>query len=398
MTREFVDDLPELLDAIDESMVELRHDLHAHPELAFQEFRTTEVIRDRLDSLGFELRPCPTATGAVARLVGARAGRRVMLRADIDGLPVHEERDLTYASTVEGVMHACGHDVHTASLLGVAELLSRRREELAGEYTLLFQPAEEVIGGAVAMVEAGVLIDNPVDYVIGAHVTSLAPVGVVATRSGVLMSDGQTLSVRISGRGGHGAMSSVEGNVVLAVSDVAPRLGSVVEGLSFEGTACACSAGVISAGTANNVVPRHALLQGTLRTFDAGQKQAALERLRALLDDVERTFSVKCELELDVGTPAVVNDADVTRSVMESAARVVGPEHVLDFAPVTPSDDVSEFLRRVPGCYLFIGGALDDGSSGMHHSPDFAIDDRACRVQAGVLANSAVDLASRPGP
>jgi amidohydrolase len=318
-----------------------------------------------------------------------------MIRADIDGLPVNEERDLSYASVIDGVMHACGHDVHTASLLGVAEILSRRRDELAGEFTLLFQPAEEVIGGAVAMIDGGVLIDNPVDCVIGAHVTSLAPVGIVALRSGIMMSDGQTLSVDISGRGGHGAMSTIEGNVVLAVSEIAPRLSEVAEGLVFEGTACACSAGVIAAGTANNVVPRRALLRGTLRTFTPDQKQEALARLRALLDDVERTFTVTCELQLDVGTPAVVNNADVTAVVRSSAARVIGTEGVLDFPPVTPSDDVSEFLRRVPGCYLFVGGALADGSSGMHHSPDFAIDDGACRVQAGVLAMGAVDLAAQ---
>jgi amidohydrolase len=394
MPETFTDDLPELLDAVNDAMVELRHDLHAHPELAFQEFRTTQLIKDRLASLDFEIRPCPTNTGAVARLVGGLPGRRVMIRADIDGLPVQEERDLPYASTVEGVMHACGHDVHAASLLGVADILSRRRDELAGEFTLLFQPAEEVIGGAIAMIEGGVMNDNIVDYVIGAHVTSLAPVGVVATRTGILMSDGQTLSVHISGRGGHGAMSTVEGNVVLAVSDIAPRLSSVVDGLVYEGTTCACSAGVISAGTANNVVPRHALLRGTLRTFTFEQKREALSRLRALLDDVARTYTVTCELQLDVGTPAVVNDAGVTDVVRRSAASVIGAKNVLDFAPVTPSDDVSEFLNRVPGCYFFVGGALGDGSSGMHHSPDFAIDDGACRIEAGVLVASAIDLAS----
>jgi len=395
MAENFTDDLPELLDTVNDSMVELRHDLHAHPELAFEEFRTTQVITDRLKSLDFEIRPCPTKTGAVARLVGSRPGRRVMIRADIDGLPVAEERDLSYASVIDGVMHACGHDVHTASLLGVAEILSRRRDELAGEFTLLFQPAEEVIGGAIAMINGGVMIDNPVDFVIGAHVTSLAPVGVVGTRPGIMMSDGQMLHVEISGRGGHGAMSTVEGNVVLAVSEIAPRLGEVVEGLVFEGTTCACSAGVIAAGTANNVVPRRALLRGTLRTFTPEQKIEALARLRALLDDVARTFTVTCELQLDVGTPAVQNNPEVTAMVRQSAARVIGADSVLDFPPVTPSDDVSEFLDLVPGCYLFVGGALTDGSSGMHHSPDFAIDDGACRVQAGVLAASAVDLAAR---
>jgi amidohydrolase len=395
MTSIFHEGVPSLLDDVEDPMVEIRHDLHAHPELAFEEHRTTRVVTDRLVELGFEIRPCPTVTGVVARLVGARPGRRVMVRADMDGLPVSEERsDLSFASQHDGVMHACGHDVHVAGLLGVADLLARRRNDLAGEFTLLFQPAEEAISGARVMIEGGVMQSNPVDFVIGAHVTSLAPVGLVGTRAGVLMSDAQSITVNIKGRGGHGAMATVEGNVVLAVSYLAPRLTSAVEGLMYEGTQCACSAGVLSAGTANNVVPRHAQLQGTLRTFTPDQKEEAVRRLRSLLDEVESTFTVACELQLGIGAPAVTNNGSVTASVMRSAATIVGDEGVLTFPPVTPSDDFSEFSNLVPGCYLFVGGALADGSSGMHHSPDFAIDDGACRVVAGVLAAAAVDLAA----
>ena len=167
----------------------------------------------------------------------------------------------------------------------------------------------------------------------------------------------------------------------------------MVEGLSFEGTDCACSAGVLNAGTANNVVPHHALLRGTLRTFTPDQKAQAIARLRDLLVEVDSIFSVHCELELNETTPAVNNNAAVASRVMTSASKVVDADNVITFPPVTPSDDVSEFLERVPGCYLFVGGALADGTSGMHHSPDFAVDDRACRVAAGVLAASAVDLA-----
>jgi amidohydrolase len=393
MAHAFTDDLPELLTSINEPMVEIRHDLHAHPELAFNENFTTQLIKDRLVALGWALAPCPTVTGAVAVLRGAKPGRRIMVRADIDALPVTEEVDLSYASRNEGVMHACGHDVHTASLLGVADLLARRRDDLAGEFTLLFQPAEEVLGGARAMIDGGVLVTNPVDFVIGAHVTSIAPVGVVATRAGILMSEAAGMTVHLRGAGGHGAMASQDGNVVLALCHLAPRLSEVVTGLDYEGTNCACSAGVINAGTASNVVPRHALLRGTLRTFAPDQQRQALTRLRAVLDEVEATFKVTCVLEVNEGTPAVTNDASVVERVMASAAHVVGPQGVHTAAPVSPSDDVSEFLRRVPGCYVLIGGALADGSSGGHHSPNFAIDDDACRVVAGVLAASAVDLA-----
>jgi len=393
MTIAFSDELPELLDDIDGSMVEIRHDLHAHPELSFQELRTTRVVRNRLVELGWELASCPTETGAVAVLRGAKPGRRIMIRADIDGLPVTEENQISFASVNDGVMHACGHDVHTAGLLGIADLLARRQEDLAGEFTLLFQPAEEALGGAIAMIEGGVLTDNPVDVVIGAHVSSLAPLGFVGTKSGVMMSEAASLSVHITGKGGHGAMASVEGNVILAVSHLAPRLGEVVDGLSFEGTNCACSAGVINAGTAMNVVPRHAVLRGTLRTFTPEQHVEALDRLRALLQELESMFVVRCSLELADRAPAVVNNLEVYEQVMKSATKVVGANGVMTIPPFTPSDDVSEFMNRVPGCYVFIGGANDDGSSGMHHSPDFQVQDGACRILAGVLAQSAVDLA-----
>ena len=393
MSHTFVDDLPELLDHANDPMIEIRHDLHAHPELSFQEFRTTTVIKERLSTLGWEFAPCPTATGAVAVLRGARPGKRVMIRADIDALPVNEETSISFASVYDGVMHACGHDVHTASLLGVADILAERRDELAGEFTLLFQPAEEGLGGARAMIEGGVLETSPVDIVIGAHVTSLFPVGLVGTRPGIMMSEAVAFSVHIRGKGGHGAMARAEGNVVLAVSSLAPRLGEVVTGLSYEGTDCACSAGVINAGTASNVVPRHALLKGTLRSFTRSQQIDALARLELLLEEVASSFEVSCTLELNEGTPAVHNDSSIAERVLASAARVVGSGGALRSPPVSPSDDVSEFLNRVPGCYVFVGGALADGSSGMHHSPDFAVDDRACRVIAGVLAASAVDLA-----
>ena len=393
MARTITEELPELMKHAYGPMVDIRHDLHAHPELSFLEHRTTEVVRNRLVELGWELATCPTETGAVAILRGAKPGQRVMIRADIDGLPVIEERQLSYASVNEGIMHACGHDVHTASLLGVADLLSQHRDELAGEYTLVFQPAEEALGGAEAMIAGGVLENHPADFVIGAHVTSMLPLGFVATRPGVMMSRANALVVDIQGNGGHGAMPTVEGNVVLAVSALAPRLSEVVHGLEFEGGICACSAGVIHAGTANNVVPRHAQLRGTLRTFTPHQLVISLARLDAILHDMEESFEVSCSLSLNDGTPAVVNNMNVARRVIESAGQIVGAANVLDLPPVSPSDDMSEFLNRIPGCYMFVGGALADGTSGQHHSPDFAVDDEACRNFAGVLAACAVDLA-----
>jgi len=393
VTAPTIDDLLSLVDEATGPMIELRHDLHAHPELSFAEYRTTEVIRERLATLDWTLAPCPTETGAVAVLRGSRSGRRVMLRADIDALPVAEERALEFRSRTPGVMHACGHDVHTAGLLGVAEVLARRRDDLAGEFTLVFQPAEEALGGARAMIAGGLLARHAADVVLGVHVTSMAPVGVVATRPGVFMSEADSLSIEIVGKGGHGAMASADGNVVLAASALAPRVGEAVDGLAYEGTGCACSIGVLKAGTKNNVVPRRALLEGTLRTFTTQQRCEALDRLASLMSEIEGAFNVAVSLDLHENVPAVVNDAGVVDRVLAQAGAVVGADHVITVPPVTPSDDVAELLARVPGCYLFVGGALADGTSGMHHSPDFAVDDAALAVIAGVLSASAIDLA-----
>ena len=391
--RSFLDDLPELVDDANDAMIATRHHLHAHPELSFQEYQTTNAIRTRLTELGWSLAPCPTETGAVATLSGGRPGRRVMLRADIDALPVTEERDVGYRSLSDGVMHACGHDVHTAGLLGVADVLARRRADLAGEYTLVFQPAEEGLGGAAAMIAGGLLTQNPADVVLGVHVTSQAPVGIVASRAGIFMSGADSLSIEINGVGGHGAMSTSRGNVVLAASALAPRVSETIAGLDFEGTNCACSIGVLKAGTKNNVVPRRAVLEGTLRTFSTDQRALALTRLASLLVEIEDEFGVSITLGLGENVPAVVNDSAVVSRVMAQAGAVVGESKVLTVPPVTPSDDMAEYLTRVPGAYLFVGGALADGTSGMHHAPDFAIDDAALSVICGVLSAAAVELA-----
>lgn len=386
-------DLAALLDDAQTTMAEIRHDLHAHPELSYDEHRTTGVIEARLDELGWTVQPSPTATGAVATLEGGVPGRRVMLRADIDALPVREEVDVEWRSRTDGVMHACGHDVHTASLLGVAEVLARARDRVAGSFTVIFQPAEETIAGARSMIAGGLLDDHPVDAVLGAHATSLAPVGAILTRSGILMSRGTLWRVTLEGVGGHGAMSTTKGNVVLATSALAPRLDEVVDELVYEGTTCACSAGVLSAGTRENVVPRSAHLAGTLRTFTEDQYDEGRARLAALVDEVAREYEVGAVLDYTDTTPPVVNDPAATAVVRGAIAALFGKDAVIEVPPVTPSDDVSELLARVPGCYLLVGGALADGSSGMHHSPDFALDDATLRVQAGALAAGALALA-----
>jgi amidohydrolase len=386
------------VDGVFDEMVDTRRALHAHPELGFEEETTTQVIRTRLAALGLTEERAGTATGAAFSLMGGRPGRAVVLRADIDALPVHEETDVPFHSAVDGRMHACGHDAHTAALLGAARVLAGRAEELTGRYLFIFQPCEEELEGARRMIEGGVLAGFEDARLVGHHVTSIMPVGYLGVRAGTALSEAHSLRITFEGTGGHGAVPHAGGDVVRAAAGAVGRLGDVVAGLSYEGTDCVCGAGVIHAGTAVNVVPVRAVVAGTLRTFTDAQRDEALGRLRALCDRVASDYGVRARLELPSHTRAVVNDPAMTALVQRAATRTVPAERVIAMGPVGPSDDVSEFLVRMPGCYFFVGGARADGSSGMHHSPTFAIDEEALRVSCAVMVEAATAMAAPGGP
>ena len=385
---------PSPADEVFDEMVDQRRVLHRRPELAFEEHETTELIRAHMGLLGIDEALRTTDTGGIFAMEGGRPGETVVLRGDIDGLPVHEDAARQVHSEVEGLMHACGHDIHVAALLGAASVLATRREELPGRYVFVFQPAEEALGGAKAMLERGALTTMEGARLVGFHVASQLPTGFVALKDGVAMAEANSFRITLSGPGGHGAMPSDTGDVIRATAELVSRLGEVAAGLSFEGTDCVCSAGTVHAGTAVNVVPTSARVTGTLRTFTESQHVEALGRLQSLCDAVGDDQGVHVELDLPEHTRAVVNDASVVAQVEAEAIVVVGPDQVFRMPPVGPSDDVSEFLHHLPGCYFFVGGGAADGSSGTHHSPTFLVEDEALRVGANVLVRGALALAA----
>ncbi len=327
---------PAPADAVFDDMVDLRHTLHRRPELAFAEHETTAVIRDHMASLGIPETLRTTETGGIFTMEGGRPGRRVVLRGDIDALPVQEDEARPVHSAVEGVMHACGHDVHVGSMLGAASLLAARREDLPGTYIFLFQPAEEALCGAKAMLERGALTTMEGARLVGFHVTSQLPSGFVALRAGIAMSEANSLRITLTGPGGHGAMPSAQGDVIRATAELVSRLGEVASGLRYEEADCVCSAGTVHAGTAVNVVPTSARVTGTLRTFTEAQHEEALVRLQDLCDQVGDDQGVHVELEVPEHTRAVVNDADVTALVEAEASVVLGPDQVFRMPPVSP--------------------------------------------------------------
>ena len=377
-----------------DDVVDLRRHFHKHPELSFSEQETSLYLRERLRELGLDLKTCPTETGAVAMLDTGRPGKTVMLRADIDALPIHEESGVEFASRTDGRMHACGHDAHMAILLGVARTLIDRIWDVNGKYLFVFQPAEEIVEGAKLMIARGLLNDQHPDYVIGLHIASFLQSGTVVTRPGLLWAGSDAFDVSFSGPGGHGGMMGRRGNVLAAQAFFVERLHTVVEGLEHDGVQCHTTVGNISSDGAWNVVPRGGLVQGSLRTFNDDLREQALDRLRDLLKETESEFEVKSNVELVHGTGPVMNEPNVTRRVLEVGEELIGDHASLLGRPLTVSDDFSEFLTRIPGCYFMLGARPDGDVPPAHHSPGFRIDEAAFPVGVKVLAGAASRLAA----
>jgi len=380
--------------AVLDDVVDLRRYFHQHPEVSFSEHETSRYLKDRLHELGLDLETCPTETGAVALLDTGRRGRTVMLRADIDGLPILEESGVDFQSRIEGRMHACGHDAHMAIMIGVARTLIDRIWDVNGKYLFVFQPAEEIVEGAKAMIARGLLDDHRPDVVIGLHIVSFMQSGTVITRPGLLWAGSDAFDVKFSGPGGHGGMMGRRGNVLAAQAFFVERLHTVVEGLEHDGVQCHTTIGNISSDGAWNIVPRGVLVQGSLRTFNDSLRAQALDRLHDLLRETQSEFEVQTNVALGHGTVPLMNEPNVTRKVLEVGEELIGDRASLLGRPLTVSDDFAEFLTRIPGCYFMLGARPSGDVPPAHHSPGFRIDEAALPVGVKVLAGAAARLAS----
>ena len=378
---------------IDE-VIELRRHFHRHPEVSFAEHETSRQLGERLRQLGLELKPCPTDTGVVALLDTGKPGKTVMLRADIDGLPIHEESGVEYSSRTDGRMHACGHDAHMAIMVGVARTLVDRIWDISGRYLFVFQPAEEIVSGAKAMIAKGLLDDNHPDSVIGLHVASFLESGTVVSRPGLMWAGSDAFEIGFAGPGGHGGMMGRRGNVLAAQAFFIERLHTVVEGLEQDGVQCHTTVGDIRSDGAWNIVPRGVLVKGSLRTFNAPLREEALGRLRDLLRETDSEFDVRSSLDLVHGTVPLMNEPNVTKTVLDVGRSLIGDQASVLGRPLTVSDDFAEFLTRIPGCYFMLGAMPKGEPPTAHHSPGFRIDEDALQIGVKVLAGAASRLAA----
>jgi len=378
---------------IDE-VTELRRHFHRHPEVSFSEHETSRQLSERLRQLGLEIKPCPTETGVVALLDTGKPGKTVMLRADIDGLPIQEESGVDFASRTDGRMHACGHDAHMAIMVGVARTLVDRIWDINGRYLFVFQPAEEIVEGAKAMIAKGLLDNHHPDSVIGLHVTSFLESGTIVSRPGLMWAGSDAFEIGFAGPGGHGGMMGRRGNVLAAQAFFIERLHTIVEGLEQEGVQCHTTVGDIRSDGAWNIVPRGVLVKGSLRTFNAPLREEALGRLRDLLRETDSEFEVRSSLDLVHGTVPLMNEPNVTKTVLDVGRSLIGDQASVLGRPLTVSDDFAEFLTRIPGCYFMLGAMPKGAPPPAHHSPGFRIDEDALAVGVKVLAGAASRLAA----
>ena len=370
-------ELVDVPDAVVKDVIELRRDFHAHPELGFEEYRTAGIVADRLRRLGYEVRTGIAETGVLGILRTGVAGRCVLLRADMDALPVQEQGDLPFASREPGKMHACGHDAHVAILLGAAALIMERRDGLCGTIVLCFQPAEEGKGGAAAMVAEGVLDDPHVDAVYGLHVWSQAPTGVMSTRPGPMMAASDSIEITVKGRGGHGAQPDHTIDPIATAAQFVCALQTVVSRKLDPLEPTVVTIGAIHGGTIHNVIPDDVRLLGTVRTFQ--------EDLRDVMKDKIETVLSGCCASADAGYeynylrryPVTSNDALHAAYVTDLATKTLGASNVSEQPKIMGAEDFSFMLQRRPGCYFFLGAQLDAAVDRPHHSPRFAIDERA---------------------
>ncbi|WP_096439128.1 M20 metallopeptidase family protein [Alteribacter populi] len=377
------------LEEVYPEMVEFRRDLHMYPELSHQEVNTPKKIAEFLSNLGLEVRTGVGEKGVVGYLKGGKPGKTVALRADFDALPIQEENDVEYKSRVPGVMHACGHDIHTSALLGVAKALSEVRDDIKGNVVFIHQFAEEVIpGGAKFMIEDGCL--DGVDVVYGAHVSSIHPLGSVGVREGDMMACGDTFEIEISGIGGHAATPHLTVDPIVLGSQTIVNLQQIVSRKVDPLKPAVVSVAAFNSGTGFNVIPDKARITGTVRTFDEDVRDMIESLMEEIVVSTCKGSGAEATFNYVRGYPAVKNDSLETKRIETIAKNLFGEEKVLQMNPQMGMEDFAYYVQKVPGTFFWVGGGNNTlGEAYPHHNPKFNVDEQSM-VDIGKLFVSAV--------
>ncbi len=379
-------------------LVAWRRDFHMHPELGFQEVRTAGIVADHLRSLGLEVSTGIGKTGVVAIVEGDNAtpaAPTVLLRFDMDALPVTEMTGQAYASQTPGVMHACGHDGHTAIGMGVAQLLVQHRATLDGRVKLVFQPAEEGLGGARSMIADGVMETPTPAASFGMHIWSRLPLDQVIVQEGPLWAGADIVDLVIMGRGGHGAMPHETVDTIVIGSEIVLAWQTIVSRNVDPVQPAVISVGAFHAGTVNNIIAEQAVLKASIRSLNFEMRDYLVQRMREVAEGICMAHGARAELTFRPGVPATINSADGARLMDQVATAIVGAASVAQIMPMMVGEDMSEFLNRAPGCFVLVG-AWDTTKpiNSPHHSPTFTWDERVLATGAALMASAAVTYLS----
>ncbi len=387
-----VEEIREKTDSVKDDVVRWRRHLHENPELSFHEEKTSRFVRETLESFGSLEITNPTKTSVMARLLGNNPGKVLALRADMDALPITEENDFDFASKNEGVMHACGHDVHTATMLGVAKVLSGMKDRINGEVRFLFQHAEEVLpGGASEMVKAGVM--DGVDTVLGAHVWSPLDVGKIGITYGPMMAAPDTFKVKIIGKGGHAALPNQTVDPIVIGAQVVTGFQTIVSRNVDPLDNAVLSVSKFVGGTTDNVIPGYVEMFGTVRTFDPKLRKFIPKRMEEILKGLTAAYGATYEFGYTEGYAPVINDDEVEKILEASVREVLGDGAVEMMKPNMGGEDFSAYLKKAPGAFFLIGGKNEaKGIVYPHHHPKFTVDETVIENGLSVFLNTVFKL------
>ncbi len=392
--------------AVENKVIEWRREIHQNPELGNREFKTAEKIAKHLKSLGIEVQTGVAHTGVVGLLKGAMPGKVVALRADIDALPVTERNDLPFKSTVTseflgekvGVMHACGHDTHTAILMGVAEVLSKNKDKIKGTVKFIFQPAEEgpppgEEGGALLMVKEGVMENPKVDAIFGLHINSQTPVGVIRYKSGGTMAAAQSFTIKVKGKQSHGSQPWSGVDPILISAKIIDGLQTIISReANLTNEAAVITVGKIKSGVRFNIIPESAEMIGTIRTLDYDMKDHINKRMVEMVADIAKAYGGEATCEIREATEITYNEPALVDQMLPTIQRVAGAANVKTQKAITGAEDFSYFQKEAPGFFFFLGGMTPGTTESFpHHTPDFKIDDSGLLLGVKTLTEMSLD-------
>lgn len=375
-----------------ERIMEIRRELHRFPELGFKEFKTAEIIKKELDRIGIPYESEIAVTGIVGLIKGKKEGKTVLLRADIDALPIDEESRCEFKSEIAGNMHACGHDGHAAGLLGAAMILNELKDEIAGNVKLVFQPAEEGPGGAEPMIKAGILENPKVDAAFAAHLWGYLNEGEVHLKEGPMMASPDIFNIKVIGKGGHGAVPQESIDPIVITCQIVNSLQTIVSRKINPLDPVVITCGRIQGGDCHNVIPNEVELEGTIRTFNEETRNWVPKVMEDLIRGITTSQGAAYEFKYEPKYPALINDKYMTSFAKESLKKVVGEENVFDLKePNMGGEDFAYFAQKVPSAFIFVGIANNKSEPVIHHNPYFKWDSKNVGILAQSLSQIAID-------